>query len=80
MNIVISSSPYTEQDLKTLYCGEDIIYYDGVNELSVMLTQLGLYKSSSQARKANRYGPIPSGWTEFKGNKTTTVWIWNPSE
>jgi hypothetical protein len=44
------------------------------------MLELGLYKSTSEARRANRVGDVPSGWTEMKGNKKTFIWIWNPDE
>lgn len=79
MNIVVSYSPYTQQDLITLYEDEEIILSSACNMESLVL-ELGLYPSKSKAIAAGRVGDIPKGWTVMKGNKKTTLWIWNPSE
>lgn len=79
MNVVIASSSYTHRDLELLFDNEDVIFSNTTN-ITDLVCELGLYKSKSQARSAGRVGDIPTGFTEYKGNKVTTIWIWNPSE
>lgn len=79
MNIVVSESTWTQRDISCLFGDESVIFTDAKN-LTDLVVDLGLYKSKSQARSAGRVGEIPKGWSEIKGNKTTTLWIWNPTE
>lgn len=79
MNIVMANSQYTHRDLEILFDGEDCVFSSAEN-ITDLVVGLGLYKSKSQARAAGREGAIPFGFTEYKANKTTTIWIWNPSE
>lgn len=78
-NLIISSSKWRESDISTLFGDEPVEFVDDI-DLSRLAVQLGAYKSTTQARKAGRVGPIPMGWTEWKPNKLMRVWIWNPSE
>lgn len=48
--------------------------------LQELMVELGLFKSRSAARAAGRVGPIPDGYTEFKGNKKTFLYLWNPTD
>lgn len=79
MNVVIKQSKWTERDLRCLFGDEDVIFSEATS-VTDLVVELKLFKSKSQARAAGRIGDIPSGWAEFKGNKTTTLWIWNPDE
>lgn len=79
MNIVIQNSKWTDRDIRCLFVDEPVIF-SSHNNLTDLVVELRLYKSKSQARSAGRVGEIPKGWAEYKGNKTTTLWIWNPDE
>lgn len=79
MNIVIKNSCWTDRDIRCLFGDEPVIFSDADN-ITDLVVELGLYKSKSQARNAGRTGDIPKGWSEVKGNKITTLWIWNPTE
>lgn len=80
MNIIVNNSFVQPSDIEILFDNEEVIYIEKGLDLSQMCVILGLYKSTSQARQANRKGSIPFGWTEMKGNKKTPIWIWNPTE
>lgn len=79
MNVVIDNGNVLDTDIPTLYGAEDVIISSAKN-LTELCTSLGLYKSKSECVRANRVGPIPSGWNVFKGNKTTTLYVWNPTD
>ena len=79
MNIVIQSSCWRQEDIPTLFEDEHV-KFSSCTALPSLMLELGLYKSTSEARRANRVGDVPSGWTEMKGNKKTFIWIWNPDE
>lgn len=79
MNVVVKSSPWTQNDLDILYGDEDVIFVDDV-PLPNLLKELKVVKSTSEARKNGRVGDIPKGWTEYKASKKVMLWIWNPSE
>lgn len=79
MNVVISWSPYTHRDLEIVFPDEDVVFVNSTN-MTDLVCELGLYKSKSQARDAGRLGDIPTGYNQIKGNKKTTLYIWNPSE
>lgn len=78
-NIVINDSPWLASDIPTLFEDEDVLYVTA-NELSALMKEIGVYKSTSEARRANRHGDIPLGYTEFKASKKVRLYIWNPSE
>lgn len=78
-NIVIKSSPWIESDLKTIF-GDEEIYFAESNEMSLLMKELDVYKSTSQARNAGRIGDIPTGYTELKASKKRHLFIWNPTE
>jgi len=78
-NIVIKTSKWTEQDIKTLFGEEDVSFVQA-DDIPDLLVKLGIFKSKSQARRANRIGDIPTGFTDgFKASKKHRLWIWNPS-
>ena len=77
MNVIVKTNHLLDTDKETLFGEEDVHYcYHGM--LPNLLVELGLYKSTSQARRSGRVGSIPKGWTEMKGNKRNKLWIWNP--
>ena len=79
-NIVISDSPWLDSDIKTIFGDEDV-YFAESNELSTLMKELGVYKSASEARRANRHGEIPAGYShDFKASKKIRLYIWNPTE
>ena len=78
-NVVIKDSPWHESDLKTLF-GDEKVYFADANEMSVLMKEMDVYASTSQARKAGRHGEIPTGYTEFKASKKRHLYIWNPTE
>ena len=79
-NVVVKSSPWTEDDIHTLF-GDEEVHFTEANDLPGLLKELGIFKSTTQARKAGRDGPIPEGFTaEFKASKKRRIWIWNPTE
>lgn len=79
MNVVIKGSPWTERDLKCLF-KDELSYVIDADDLSKLAVIVKAYKSTSEARRAGRVGPIPTGFTEWKASKKVRVWIWNPSE
>lgn len=79
MNIIVASSPYTVRDIELLF-GDELFMVIEDMDLSRLAVELGAFKSTSEARRANRSGPIPKGWTEWKVSKKQRAWIWNPSE
>lgn len=79
-NIVITSSAWTESDLKILFGDEEVIFAES-DEMGALMRELGIFPSANAARRAGREGPIPSGWTpEFKASKKRRIWIWNPAK
>lgn len=79
MNVVINNPHVLPSDLNTLF-GNEPIHFSTAKDLQTLMLECKVYSSKSQAMKAGRAGPIPSGWTVFKASKTKTLWIWNPSE
>ena len=80
MNIIVKNKFIQLTDKETLFLDEDVTYVDDTLDLPNLCVKLGVYKSTSQARGANRKGAIPTGFTEMKLNKKTPAWIWNPTE
>jgi len=78
-NIILNSPLVRPTDATTLF-GDEAVYLTNTTELSVLMKELGIYQSTSIARRAGRYGSIPDGWTVYKASKTRTIWIWNPTE
>ena len=85
MNIIVKSSCWKQEDIPLLYGDinsteiEDVIYVEDI-PIPNLLVNLGIFKSTSQARRAGRTGNIPKGWTQYKASRKTTLWIWNPTE
>lgn len=79
MNIVVTSSFWTPRDLELLF-GDESVIFTSARDLQTLVCELGLFPSKTKAIAAGRQGELPSGWTVFKGNKKTTMWLWNPNE
>lgn len=82
MNVIINNSNVQPTDQQTLFCDEPVIVVEEGEcaDLPQLLKHLGVYQSTSQARKAGRVGGIPVGWNEIRASKKVELFIWNPSE
>lgn len=85
MNIIVSDSKWVQSDIAALFgdfnnCVEEDVMF--VNDIPMpnLLVKLGVFKSTSQARRAGRIGDIPKGWSQYKASRKVTLWIWNPTE
>ena len=79
-NVIVRNSAWTDRDIELLFEDEEIHFTDATC-LSVLMKEMGIFKSTSDARRAGRVGPIPDGFTfEFKASKKVMLWIWNPTE
>ena len=79
-NVIVKNSNWKESDIETLFDDEEV-HFTEANDLSVLMKELGVFPSTSEARRAGRVGPIPEGFTEeFKASKKRRLWIWNPTE
>ena len=79
-NVIVKDSAWQESDIELLFESEDV-HFTEATDLSVLMKELGIFKSTSQARQAGRVGPIPEGFTfSFKASKKRSIWIWNPTE
>lgn len=79
-NVVVKSSPWTERDITALF-GDEEVHFSEATDLPGLLKEMGIFRSTSQARQAGRTGPIPEGFTfKFKASKKQDLWIWNPTE
>ena len=68
-----------EDDIELLFGNEDVVF-SSAKDISVLCKELGVFPSTSAARRAGRMGDIPTGWSEIKGNKKNFLFVWNPSE
>lgn len=75
---VVTTENLLSGDIECLYEDEKVISISNILTLTDLVVELGLFKSKSQARKANRVGPLPRGWNVLKGNKKTFIYLWNP--
>ncbi|AGN30329.1 hypothetical protein VPFG_00332 [Vibrio phage nt-1] len=80
MNIIVENGNIQPNDQKTLFGDEEVVRVPSTFTLTDLVCHLDLYKSKTQARQANRVGAIPDGWSVFKGNKKTPLYVWNPTE
>lgn len=78
-NIVIENSKWTERDIQLLFQNEPV-KFSSASDIQSLMVETGIYSSKSKAIKDGRAGEIPKGWTEYKANKKTRIWIWNPDE
>ena len=79
MNVVIKSSKATKRDIEVVFNNEKICFAESLN-LDCLCKDFGIYKSTSDARRAGREGRVPAGYSEIKASKKTTLFIWNPDE
>ncbi|MBF84539.1 MAG: hypothetical protein CL489_08700 [Acidobacteria bacterium] len=78
-NIIVDNGNVLDSDKELIFGDEEVITTE-VMPLPNLLHTLGVYKSTSQARKAGRVGDIPTGYTEYKASKKVRLFIWNPTE
>ena len=79
-NVIVNQSAWTERDIELLF-EDEIVHFTNATDLSVLMKEMGIFNSTSEARRAGRVGPIPKGFTfEFKASKKCRLWIWNPTE
>ena len=79
-NVIVRQSKWKESDIELLFEDEEV-HFTEATCLSVLMKELGIFASTSEARRAGRVGPIPNGFTfEFKASKKHRLWIWNPTE
>jgi len=78
-NVVIRGSAWVEGDIPVIF-GEEEVIFSEARDLPNLLVNLGIYPSTSAARRAGRVGPIPLGYTELKASKRDFLFIWNPHE
>lgn len=79
-NVLILSEHVLPTDAAILF-GKEEVYVTTEIDLPRLLVEIGVFKSTSEARRAGRLGEVPSGWTDqFKASRKRRLWIWNPSE
>lgn len=78
-NIVVAESDWREEDIYTLF-EREYVHFTTATDLPSLLKEVGVYKSTSEARRAGRTGDIQKGWSEIKASKKRRLWIWNPYE
>ena len=79
-NVIVNHSKWQERDIDLLFGSQEVHFTDATC-MSVLMKELGIFSSTSEARRAGRFGPIPDGFTfEFKASKKVRLWIWNPTE
>lgn len=79
MNIIIKTSDYTKRDIEIIFEDEPVIFMEDVT-LDILCKDLGIYKSTSEARRAGRIGNIPKGYSEIKASKKVILYVWNPED
>lgn len=80
-NVVVKNSKWRDEDIELLFGLDDPVHFTEAEDLPTLLVELGVFNSKSEAHRAKRDGPIPTGWThEWKASKKRRLWIWNPSE
>ena len=79
MNIIIKTSDYTKRDIEIIFEDEPVIFMEDVT-LDILCKDLGIYKSTSEARRAGRIGNIPKGYSEIKASKKVVLYVWNPED
>ena len=58
MNVGIKDSKYTQRDLDLIFNSGDIVFATSTT-LDQLCKELGIYKSTPEARRAGRIGNIP---------------------
>lgn len=78
---VIVNGPHVRPGDAELLFGDQPVHFTDARDIPNLLKELGIFASTSEARRAGRDGPIPQGFTNaFKASKFRRLWIWNPSE
>lgn len=76
---MVSGSCIEPTDVDVIFGGEPYEIVEA-RDLPGLLVALGIYKTTSDARRAGRSGPIPPGLTQMRASKTVPdLWIWNPT-
>lgn len=79
-NVIVKTSAWAERDIEVLF-GSEPVHFTEASDLPNLLVELGIFPSTSAARRAGRDGAIPDGFTDrFKASKKRFIWIWNPTE
>lgn len=78
-NVIIDNEFLLPTDAQTLFGDEDAVITTET-DMPRLLVSLGIFKSTSEARRAGRTGEVPGGWTEYKASRKRRLWIWNPTE
>jgi len=83
-NVIVKSSSWTDRDIELHFGGLDgeveEVHFTEMQDIPNLMKEMGVFPSTSEARRAGRTGPIPTGWTELKASKKRMLWIWNPTE
>lgn len=81
-NVIVRSEFVKETDAELLFGDEAAsVHFTDCTKIENLCKELGIFPSVSEAKRAGRVGPIPSGWTDaFKASKTRRLWIWNPNQ
>ena len=79
MTVVIKSSKATKRDIEVVFNSEKFLFVESLT-LDSLCKELGVYKSTSDARRAGREGKVPVGYSEIKASKKITLFVWNPDE
>ena len=77
INCIILDSAWQESDQRALFEFEEVVF-ESARDLPNLLVKLGVFPSTSMARRAGRTGPIPEGLTHIKASKKVDLWVWNP--
>lgn len=78
-NVIVNGPNVREGDTALLF-GDEPVHFTNARDLPNLLKELGIFPSTSEARRAGRDGPIPAGFTDaFKASKIRKLWIWNPT-
>lgn len=76
---VIVNGPHVRASDRELLFGDQPVHFTDAKDMPNLLKELGIFASTSEARRAGRDGPIPRGFTnDFKASKRRRLWIWNP--
>lgn len=78
---IIVNGPFVREGDANLLFGDQPVHFTSAPDMPNLLKELGIFESTSEARRAGRVGPIPKGFTnDFKASKKRRIWIWNPEQ
>lgn len=85
MNILVLPSDWSPKDLPTIFSDLNLTYDEPIlcvsgQDLPQLLKKLKIYKSTSEAIRAGKTGPVPKGYTCYKASKKHRLYIWNPGD